>query len=429
MRHTPAASELFIRNRSRLSAILNRNSIAVLHSNDAMPTNADGTMQLKQNTDLYYLCGIDQEETILMLCPDAFSEKDREVLFIRETNEHIAVWEGHKLSKAQASELSGIQNVQWLSNFDNTLHRLIQQSHHVYLNTNEHLRANSPVETRDLRFIKQCQKAYPLHQYERLAPIMHQLRMIKQSEEINMLKEACNITEAGFRRVLEFVKPGVGEWEIEAEFIHEFTRRSSKGFAYTPIIGSGKNACILHYLDNNQICQNGDVILMDVGAEYGNWNADMTRCVPVNGRFSERQRAVYNSVLAVMNQCQKILRPGILHIDYQKKALEFMCEELIKLDLISREEATNQGEDMPLVKRYFMHGTSHHLGLDVHDVSTPNTPFAEGMVFTIEPGIYIPEENLGIRLENNYLIGKDQNTNLMAGIPIEADDIEALMNT
>lgn len=428
MKYSPADKTLFIRNRERLTEQLKTNSIAILNSNDIMPTNADGMMPFKQNTDLYYLSGIDQEETVLVLYPNAPAKKDREILFLRETSKHIAIWEGHKLSKEKASELSGINNVQWLSNLETTLHLLIQQSQHIYLNTNEHLRANSPVETRDTRFATIWRKLYPLHSYQRLAPLMHKLRMTKQPEEISMLKKACKITEDGFRRVLNFIKPNVGEWEIEAELIHEFTRQKSKGFAYSPIIGSGKNACILHYLENNQTCQDGDLILMDVAAEYGNWNADMTRTIPVSGKFSKRQRDVYDSVLRVMRSCNDILRPGILIADYQKQVIELMNKELIHLGLISTEHATTQGEDMPLVKKYFMHGASHHLGLDVHDVHTPHTPVAEGMVFTIEPGIYIPEEAIGIRLENNYLISKDKNIDLMADIPIEADHIEQLMN-
>lgn len=428
MRFDSANPQLFVRNRARLKELLKKYSIAVLNSNDVMPTNADGTMILKQNTDLYYLSGVDQEESVLLLFPDAKQENDREILFVRETNEHIAIWEGEKLTKEKATSLSGIKNVQWTSNFDATLHRLIQQAEHVYLNTNEHLRAETSVETRDARFIKKCQAAYPLHKYERLAPLMHRLRITKDAEEIKMIQEACDITEAGFRRVLEFVQPGVGEWEIEAEYMHEFLRRKSKGFAYSPIVGSGKNACVLHYLENNQICQDGDMLLMDVGAEYGNWNADMTRTIPVNGKFTERQRAVYDSVLTVLRKCNEVLRPGMLPTDYQKKAVEFMEEELIKLGLIDPEEAKKQGDDKPLVKKYFMHGTSHHLGLDVHDVCPPEEPFAVGMVFTIEPGIYIREENLGVRLENDVLIAENENIDLMGNIPIEADEIEALMS-
>lgn len=392
-----------------------------------MPTNADGTMSLSQNTDLYYLCGIDQEESVLVLFPDAKNPADREILFIRETNEHIAIWEGEKHSKEKATALSGINNIQWTSQIDATLHRLILQTRNIYLNTNEYVRADNSVQTRDSRFIKNCIAKYPLHNYERLAPLMHRLRIRKDKEEIKMLQQACDITESGFRRALNFVKPGVGEWEVEAEYAHEFTRHKSKGFAYTPIIGSGKNALCLHYMENNQICEDGAMLLMDVGAEYGNWNADMTRTIPVNGKFSDRQRAVYNSVLTVMRKCNEIMRPGILPADYQKKSVEFMEQELIILGLINADDARNQSDDKPLVKKYFMHGTSHHLGLDVHDVSPSEEPFAAGMVLTIEPGIYIREENMGVRLENNILIGETENIDLMSNIPIEAEEIEALM--
>ena len=393
-----------------------------------MPTNADGTMPWKQNSDLYYLSGIDQEESVLVLFPEAHEPKDREILFIRETNEHIAIWEGEKLSKQKASELSGVSNVQWTSQFESILHRLIQQAEHVYLNINEHLRAEAFVETRNTRFLKKCQASYPLHKYERLAPLMHRLRITKDPAEISMFQQACDITEAGFRRVLGFVKPGVGEWEIEAEYMHEFLRRKSMGFAYSPIIASGKNACVLHYIKNNQSCQDGDLLLMDVAAEYGNWNSDMTRTIPVNGKFTERQREVYDSVLRVMRKCNEILRPGITPKDYQNQSIDLIEIELIKLGLINAEDAKLQDETKPLVKKYFMHGTSHHLGLDVHDVCPANEPISEGMVLTIEPGIYIPEEKIGIRLENNILIGKDSNVDLMKNIPIEADEIEALMS-
>ncbi|MBT7960276.1 MAG: M24 family metallopeptidase [Akkermansiaceae bacterium] len=427
MRYTPASSQFFVRNRSRLDKLLSGSSIAIFNSNDVMPTNADGTMSLSQNTDLYYLCGIDQEESVLVLFPDAKNPADREILFIRETNEHIAIWEGEKHSKEKATALSGINNIQWTSQIDATLHRLILQTRNIYLNTNEYVRADTSVQTRDSRFIKNCIAKYPLHNYERLAPLMHRLRIRKDKEEIKMLQQACDITESGFRRALNFVKPGVGEWEVEAEYAHEFIRHKSKGFAYTPIIGSGKNALCLHYMENNQICEDGAMLLMDVGAEYGNWNADMTRTIPVNGKFSDRQRAVYNSVLTVMRKCNEIMRPGILPADYQKKSVEFMEQELIILGLINADDARNQSDDKPLVKKYFMHGTSHHLGLDVHDVSPSEEPFAAGMVLTIEPGIYIREENMGVRLENNILIGETENIDLMSNIPIEAEEIEALM--
>lgn len=429
MRYDSIDPALFIRNREKLRDLLKPNSIVVVHANDILPTNADGTLRLQQNRDLLYLSGIDQEETVLLLFPDALLEEDREILFVRETNEHIAVWEGAKLDKEQATGVSGIQRVEWTSSFESTLMGLVPQAEHVYLATNEHLRAMRVVETRNDRFIKECQNRFPLHRYERLAPLMNELRIIKEKQEIELLQKACDITEAGFRRILGFVKPGVGEWEVEAEYLHEFVRQRSRGFAYSPIIGSGKNACVLHYLENDRVCQDGEMLLMDVAAEYANWNADMTRTIPVNGRFTKRQRAVYESVLSVMRQCNAILRPGITPKDYQHQVRLFMEKELIDLGLLDAKEAREQDrEKLPLVNKYFMHGTSHHLGLDVHDVFPHQEPAREGMVFTIEPGIYIPEENLGVRLENDVLIGESENFDLMASVPIEADEIEELMN-
>lgn len=427
MRHEPIASELFIHNRRNLRSLLKPSSIAVLHANDIYPTNADGTMAFKQNSDLFYLTGVDQEETVLVLMPDAVDPKEREILFIRETNEHIAIWEGEKLTKEKAGRITGIERIEWSHSFESFLHRMVPQMEHIYLATNEHLRASMVVETRNARFIKDCQLRYPLHRYERLAPLMHRLRMIKDSEEIRMIRKACEITGAGFRRLLGFIKPGVGEWEIEAELLHEFVRSGSRGFAYAPIIGSGKNACVLHYLENHSTCKDGDLILLDVAAEYAGWNSDLTRTIPVNGKFSKRQRQVYDAVLRVFRAANKLLRPGNTPMEYQKAVVEIMEGELVKLGLFTAKEAASQGPDKALVKKYFMHGTSHHLGLDVHDVSPPHQPFAEGMVFTIEPGIYIREENIGIRIENDFLIGKDSNIDLMADIPIEAAEIESLM--
>ncbi|MGJ8724393.1 MAG: aminopeptidase P N-terminal domain-containing protein [Roseibacillus sp.] len=429
MRYDPIDSSLFNRNRKKLCGLLKPNSIVVVHANDILPTNADGTFLLQQNRDLLYLCGVDQEETVLILFPDAKLEKDREILFVRETNEHIAVWEGAKLDKEQAAQVSGIERVEWNQSFEATLMALVPQAENIYLTTNEHLRAMRVVETRNDRFIKDCQARFPLHRYERLAPLTSELRIIKDQVEIDVLQKACDITEAGFRRVLEFLKPGVGEWEVEAEYLHEFVRSRSRGFAYSPIIGTGKNACVLHYLENKDVCQDGDMLLMDVAAEYANWNADMTRTVPVNGRYNPRQRDVYNAVLSVMRQADGILRPGITPKDYQHQVREFMEKELVDLGLLDAKEAREQDrEKLPLVNKYFMHGTSHHLGLDVHDVGPHNEPVREGMVFTIEPGIYIPEESLGVRLENDVVIGKSSNFDLMGSIPIEVDEIEELMN-
>ena len=407
--------------------MLKPNSMVIVLANDIYPTNADGTMAFKQNSDLFYLTGVDQEETTLVLMPDAVDPKEREILFVKETSELIAVWEGEKLTKEQARAATGIERIEWSHAFEGFLHRLVPQVEHLYLLTNEHLRASVVVETRNARFIKDCQARYPLHRYERLAPLLHRLRMTKDAEEIRMLQRACDITEAGFRRVLGFIKPGVGEWEIEAELLHEFVRRGSRGFSYSPIIGSGKNACVLHYVENDKVCKDGEMILMDVAAEYAGWASDLTRTVPANGKFSKRQRDVHNAVLRVFRGANDILRPGNTPMEYQKQVVELMERELVGLRLFTAKEAREQGPDKALVKKYFMHGTSHHLGLDVHDVAPPHQPFAEGMVFTIEPGIYIREEALGVRLENDFVIGKDKNFDLMGKIPIEAEEIEQLM--
>ncbi len=427
MRYEAISPGFFTRNRENLRGLLKPNSMVILHANDIYPTNADGTLPFKQNSDLYYLTGVDQEETTLVLMPDAVDAKEREILFVKETNEQIAIWEGEKLTKEQARAATGIERIEWSHGFDGFLHRMVPQAEHVYLATNEHLRASVVVETRNARFIKDCQSRYPLHRYERLAPLLHRLRITKDAEELKMLQRACDITEAGFRRSLGFIEPGVGEWEIEAELLHEFVRRGSRGFAYAPIVGTGKNACVLHYMENDKVCQDGDMVLMDVAAEYAGWASDLTRTVPVNGKFTKRQREVYDAVLRVFRGANGLLRPGNTPMDYQKQVIELMERELVQLGLFTAKEARAQGPDKALVKKYFMHGTSHHLGLDVHDVCPPHEPFAEGMVFTIEPGIYIREESLGVRLENDVLLGKDANTDLMGRIPIEAEEIETLM--
>lgn len=427
MRYETINKQLFIDTRKELSKHLKENSIVVIHSNDVYPKNADGEMNFQQHADLLYFSGADQEETILFLYPDAKQERNREILFVRETNEHIAIWEGEKLTKKRATEVSGIKRVEWVQDFDKIFKGIVYEAENIYLSTNEHCRASSPVETRNDRFIKQCKELYPMMRYERLSPITNRLRAVKHPIELEIMQKACDITEKGFRRVLEFIKPGVGEWEIEAELIHDFTRNKSKGFAYTPIIGSGHNACVLHYISNNCVTKDGEVILMDVAAEYANWNSDMTRSVPVNGKFTDRQKDVYNAVLRTMRYADSILRPGTYPADYQKNVRAFMENELIGLGLIDAEEAKKQDESRPLVSKYFMHGTSHQIGLAVHDVSDVNAPFAVGQVLTIEPGIYIREENLGIRLENNYVIGEEKNIDLMASIPVEAEEIEALM--
>ena len=429
MKYTPLPKELYQRNRQKLISKLKSDSVVLFNSNDIMPTNADGTMRFRQNNDLFYLCGIDQEETILLLAPDCPVPAMREVLFLRETNEHIAVWEGHKYTKEEAEATSGIQNIKWLADFDLVFNTVMSLSKNIYLNTNEHLRAGVHVETRDARFIKTCKEKYPLHEYERIAPIMHELRGVKEQEEIDQLQIACDITEKGFRRILSFVKPGVTEYEIEAEFLHEFVRNRSKGFAYEPIIASGASACVLHYIENKKACLDGELLLLDVGAEYGNYNADMTRTIPVNGRFSPRQRAVYDAVLRVKNQASSMLRPGVIIQDYHKEVGLIMQSELIGLGLIDQTDIKNQDPNWPAYKKYFMHGTSHHLGLDVHDVGTMHFPIKAGMVFTVEPGIYIPAEGFGVRLENDIVVLENGYLDLMGNIPVEPEEIESLMNS
>jgi Xaa-Pro aminopeptidase len=428
MRYSPINKQLFIDNRKRFAASLKPSSIAVFNANDVLPTNADGHQKFLQNTDLFYLSGVDQEESILLIYPDAKDGLHKEVLFLKETSELIAIWEGHKLTKKEASEVSGIQRIYWLSEFNTIFRSLVVEAEHIYLNTNEHVRAVVETETREARFVKWCMNNYPVHKYERSAPIMHHLRAIKSQSEIDLIKHACNITEKGFRRLLSFVKPGVWEYEIEAELLHEFVRNRSNGFAYTPIIASGLNSCVLHYISNDLQCKDGDILLLDVAAEYANYNSDLTRCLPVNGKFSPRQKDVYNAVLRVKRGAEKLLVAGNTINDYHREVGALMEEELIKLGLLKVEDVKKQNPDAPLYKKYFMHGTSHHLGLDVHDLGNRYRKFEAGMVFTCEPGIYIPAENLGIRIEDDLVINtKGAPTNLMGTIPIEADEIEALM--
>ncbi len=405
-------------------------SLAVFNSNDIFPISADSTMPFQQHRDILSLSGVDQEESILVLFPSCSNEAHREVLFLKETNEHIAVWEGEKLTKQAAFETSGIKTVYWLQQFPTIFKQLMAEAASIYLNTNEHLRANTEVETREDRFIKKIKQDFPAHKVLKSAPIMHKIRSIKDPIEIELMQKACKITEAGVRRLLNFIKPGVWEYEIEAELAHEFLRNRSKGFAYTPIVASGKNACVLHYIENNQQCQDGDVILLDVGAEYANYASDLTRCIPVNGRFTPRQKEVYNAVLHVKTEAQKLLIPGTIMAEYHKQVGLLMEEQLVNLKLITLDEIKNQNQDWPAYKKYFMHGTSHFLGLDTHDVGIWHEPIQAGMVFTCEPGIYIPEEGLGIRLEDDLVVQeKGEPFNLMKDIPLQAEEIEDLMNS
>lgn len=428
MKYDRINKTLFERNRALFTAQMKPNALAVFCSNDIMPTSADGTMPFRQDSDMLWISGIDQEESRLIVFPDAQNETHKEILFLKETSELIAIWEGAKLTKEQAFEVSGVRTVYWKEQFETVFADLMQEAKTVYLNSNEHARATIEVETRAARFNKWCKDNYKSHEYEQSAPILHALRAIKHPLEIDLLQHACNITEKGFRRVLNFVKPGVMEYEIEAEFMHEFLRNRSKGFAYEPIIASGFNACVLHYIDNNQECKAGDVILMDVGAEYANYASDMTRCIPVSGRFSQRQKDVYNAVLRVMKAATNMLRPGTILAEYHKEVGLLMQSELMGLGLIDQHDIDKQDPKNPAYRKYFMHGTSHFLGLDVHDVGLWDQPMTEGMVFTCEPGIYIREENLGIRLENDILVSKDNPIDLMKNIPLEAEEIEALMN-
>jgi Xaa-Pro aminopeptidase len=429
MKYDRIDKSLYIRNRKEFNKHLKANSLAVFNSNDIFPISADSTMPFQQHRDILHLSGVDQEESILVLFPDAADENQREILFLKETSPTIAVWEGAKLNKQEAFEVSGIKTVYWLDQFQTIFNNLMSQTQNVYINSNEHLRANTEVQTREDRFIIWLKGKYPGHTYERSAPIMHQIRAIKHPLELDLMQRACDITEKGLRRILSFIKPGVWEYQIEAELLHEFINQRSKGWAYTPIIGSGLNATVLHYIENNQQCKDGDVILMDFGAEYANYSSDLTRSVPVNGKFSARQKAVYNAVLKVKNEATKLLVPGTLLNEYHKEVGLMMQSELLDLKLIDKTDIKNQDPDWPAFKRYFMHGTSHYIGLDTHDVGSWVEPIKENMVFTVEPGIYIPEENLGIRLEDDVVVqAKGEPFNLMRNIPIDPDEIEELMN-
>jgi Xaa-Pro aminopeptidase len=429
MKYLPISNALFTINRKNFVLRIKPNSLAIFHSNDEFPRNGDQNFIFKQNADFFYLTGIDQEQSVLILYPDCPNPLYKEVLFLRQTNEHIAVWEGHKYTKEEARAASGIEQVYWLNELDAILHSIINYADNIYINDNENDRYSHTVPYRDIRMYEELRRKYPLHHYERSAVVLRELRSVKSDIEIELTKKACEITRDAFVRVLRFVKPGAAEYEIEAEITHEFLKQRATGNAYSPIIASGANANVLHYIDNNQVCKDGDVLLMDFGAEYANYNADMTRSIPVNGRFTKRQRDVYDAVLRVMKGAVKIIRSGILLSDYHEEVGKMMTSELIELGLLKKSDVNKQDPKMPLYKRYFMHGTSHHLGLDVHDFANRYKPFEAGNILTCEPGIYIPAEGLGIRLENDILITKDGNIDLMADIPLEAEYIEEIMNS
>jgi Xaa-Pro aminopeptidase len=427
MRYTPISPELFRLNRANLRKLLPRNALAVLNANDVLPVNGDAVLPLQQNSDFFYLTGIEQEESLLLLYPDAHEPKHREVLFLRQPNALLETWEGHKLTREEARGISGVDRVEWLPDFAGIFHRVMCECSRVFLNSNENPRAQLVVPGRDARFIADTQQRYPLHDYHRLAPLLHRLRAVKSDLEIEALRRACDITEAGFRRVCRFVKPGVNEMEVEAEFAHEFIRRGGR-FAYTPIIASGRNACALHYTQNDQVCRKGELLLMDVASSYANYNADMTRTLPVGGRFSRRQKQVYNAVLRVLRAAGRAATPGKLPRAWQQEAEQLIEKELVDLKLLTPAEIRSQNPDEKAFRKYFMHGVGHPLGLDVHDVALTGEPIQAGWVLTVEPAIYILEEGFGVRLENNILVRESGNVDLMEKIPIEADDVEGLMN-
>lgn len=429
MKYPAIDNQLFQLNRLNFTKKLSRNSIAIFQSHDEFPRSGDQNHAFKQNPDLFYLSGVDQEQSVLLLFPDCPNPLYKEVLFLRQTNDHIAVWEGHKLSVKEAKKISGIENIFWLDDLWKILPSIINYADKIYLNTNENDRYAHQVPYRDIRFIEEIKKHYPLHQYDRAAPLLRDLRPVKSEIEIELTKKACNITRDAFIRILKFIKPGVAEYEIEAEIVHEFIRQRATGHAYAPIIASGKNANILHYTDNNQICKDGEVILFDFAAEYANYNADLSRSVPVNGKFTKRQKDVYNSVLRIMKEAKKMLAPGVIWNDYHTEVGKVVTAELVSLGLLDKHDISKQDPAMPLYKKYFMHGTSHHLGIDVHDFASRYKPFEEGNILTCEPGIYIQSEGLGIRLENDILLTRDGNIDLMEDIPLEAEEIEEIMNS
>jgi len=430
MRYDPINSKLFITNRKHFTAQMKPNSLAVFNSNDIYPTGADSTMPFQQDRNMYYLSGVDQEESILVLFPDCHKEKHREILFLKETNDHIAVWEGEKLTKDKAFEVSGVKTVYWLQDFEKILKELMAQSETLYINTNEHYRANPDTKTREDRFNVWVKENYPAHQVAKSNPILQRLRSVKHQLELDVLQKACDITEKGFRRILNYTKPGVWEYELEAEFLHEFIRHRSKGFAYTPIIASGNNANVLHYIENKDQCKAGDLILFDVGAEYANYSSDMSRTIPVSGQFTKRQKEVYNAVNKVKNEATKMLVPGAMWEEYHVEVGKLMTSELLDLKLLDKADVQNEDPDWPAYKKYFMHGTSHHIGLDTHDYGILYEPIQANQVFTVEPGIYLPDEGFGIRLEDDVVVQEQgEPFNLMKNIPIEADEIEELMNS
>lgn len=430
MRYIPLSSSFYRSNRARFMDAISQGGLAVFNSNDIYPISADSKMPFQQHRDIFYLSGIDQEESVLLLFPDAKNSNHREVLFVKKTNNHIAVWEGAKLSRKEAINISGIQTVLWTDDFNSLFNQLTKEAKSIYFNTNEHYRANIETQTREDRFIEWAKKKYPTHQHEKSNFILQRLRSLKHKEEICQIQQAINITEKGFRRVLDFVKPGVWEYEIEAEFVNEFIKNRSKGFAYSPIIASGRNSNVLHYTQNNSKCQSGDLILIDVGAEYGNYASDMTRTIPVSGKFTPRQRRVYDAVRKIGEESMQLLVPGTLIKEYNQEVGKIMSSALIDLGLLDKKDLNIKDKKNPAYKKYYMHGTSHHLGLDTHDYGLIEEPIEPNMVLSVEPGIYIPEESFGIRIEEDVVVQeKGGPINLTKNIPKDPDEIEFLMSS
>jgi Xaa-Pro aminopeptidase len=427
MKYLPLDASIFVENRKKFVDKMENNSIAIFNSNDELPLNGDAIYKFKQNSDLFWLTGIEQEDSMLILFPGNPDEKHREVLVLVRPNELKDKWDGKRLRKAEATAISGIETIVWLDVLDGLLQPMIHLADTIYLNTNENDRKANLIAVRDYRYATEMQARYPLHQYRRSARIMKELRAIKSAKEVEVMKVAMDITDKTFRRLLGFIRPGVWEYEIEAEIYHEFLMNRATGPAYGSIIASGDRARTLHYVSNSEQCLDGELVLMDFGAEYGGYCADLTRTVPVNGKFTKRQKQVYNACLEIHRYCVRILTPGITIMDYTDKVGDKATEQFLKIGLISKSDVKNEDKENRAYRKYLYHGISHHLGIDVHDLGTKTDPIKPGMVFTIEPGIYIEEEQIGVRIENNFWITKNGSIDLMKNIPITVEEIESLM--
>jgi Xaa-Pro aminopeptidase len=427
MKYLPLNPDIFKQNRKRFVDKMEKNAIAIFNSNDELPSNGDALHRFKQNSDLFWLTGIEQEDTMLVLFPDNPDKKYREVLVLVRPNELKEKWDGHRLRAAEGKAISGIETILWLDTLDGLLQPWLHLADSIYLNSNENDRKANLVPVRDYRYAEEIKKRYPLHQYKRSARIMKEVRAIKSPLEIEVLQKAIDITETTFRRLLKFIKPGVMEYEIEAEIFHSFLQQRATGPAYNSILASGDRARTLHYVTNNEECKDGELVLMDFGAEYGYYNADLTRTVPVNGKFTKRQKTVYNACLHLHDYAKSLLKPGITIVDYTDKVGEEATKEFLKIGLLKQSDVKNEDKDNRAYRKYLYHGISHHLGIDVHDLGTRTEPLKPGMVLTVEPGIYIEEEKMGVRIENNIWITKNGNKDLMSNIPITAEDIESLM--